>query len=188
MNEILTILGTALTVYGSNGMAHKPCQPIRDRVPAPITQPAPVIVPQTTVPTPQPVAVPQATAPTSTADPRLQLIADIHTKVNAYRVSQGKPALAIDTNIQSIAQSGAQLQANANQMSHDGFSDRARAIGNVSVAENVAAGYPTAESVVNGWINSPGHRANILGSFSRSGVGVAYTNNGTPYYTHLFAQ
>lgn len=40
-------------------------------------------------------------------------------------------------------------------------------------AENIAAGYPTAKDVMNGWINSPGHKANILtADFQSMGVGV----------------
>src|SRR5690349_20554932 len=42
------------------------------------------------------------------------------------------------------------------------------------VGENLAVGYPTAESVVDGWMHSPGHRANVLGSdFEEVGVAVA---------------
>ncbi|MBW6437051.1 CAP domain-containing protein, partial [Actinoplanes hulinensis] len=37
------------------------------------------------------------------------------------------------------------------------------------------------------WMNSPGHRANILNCKSKTvGVGVAYAANGTPYYTQDF--
>lgn len=42
------------------------------------------------------------------------------------------------------------------------------------VGENLAVGYPTANSVVDGWMHSPGHRANILGSaFEEVGVAIA---------------
>ena len=46
------------------------------------------------------------------------------------------------------------------------------------IGENLAAGYPTATRVVDGWMHSPGHRANILGrDFDDVGVAVA---NGSP--------
>lgn len=45
-----------------------------------------------------------------------------------------------------------------------------------SAGENIAMGYFSASSVVNGWMNSPGHKANILGSYSHMGVG--YTKSG----------
>jgi uncharacterized protein YkwD len=39
------------------------------------------------------------------------------------------------------------------------------------------------------WMNSPGHRANILNCSARSiGVGVVYAKNGTPYYTQVFGR
>ncbi len=57
------------------------------------------------------------------------------------------------------------------------------------VGENVAAGYPTARAVMTGWMNSPGHRANILKrEFNRLGVGVAYSKSGRPYYCQVFGQ
>jgi uncharacterized protein YkwD len=49
-----------------------------------------------------------------------------------------------------------------------------------SLAENIAAGYSTPQDVMNGWINSPGHYANIK-STSNTEIGIGYTtvNNGT---------
>lgn len=55
-----------------------------------------------------------------------------------------------------------------------------------AAGENIAYGQPTPKSVVDGWMNSPGHRANILGSsFNKIGVGV-YEQNGIIYWTQLF--
>ncbi len=54
--------------------------------------------------------------------------------------------------------------------------------------ENVAAGQPDAASVMQSWMNSAGHRRNILDpAFSDIGVGLAYSANGTPYWTQDFA-
>jgi uncharacterized protein YkwD len=57
-------------------------------------------------------------------------------------------------------------------------------------AENIAAGQPDAQMVVVGWLDSPGHRANMMNPDLREiGAGYAYTS--TPpyqhYWTHLFA-
>ena len=53
-----------------------------------------------------------------------------------------------------------------------------------SAGENIAQGYSTPEAVVNGWMNSSGHRANILNaSFTHMGVG--YDANGH-YWTQMF--
>ncbi|MFV0344619.1 MAG: CAP domain-containing protein [Anaerocolumna sp.] len=61
---------------------------------------------------------------------------------------------------------------------------------NVSVStsgENIAYGYNTAEKVMEAWMNSSGHRANILGTkYNNIGIGV-YEVNGTIYCTQLFS-
>ncbi len=52
------------------------------------------------------------------------------------------------------------------------------------LAENLAFGYLTPQAVVQAWMNSPGHRANILNpNLTQVGVGVAWTTDGFPYYT-----
>lgn len=53
-----------------------------------------------------------------------------------------------------------------------------------SAGENIARGYATPEAVVNGWMNSSGHRANILNS-SYTKIGVGYVRNGN-YWTQMF--
>lgn len=53
-----------------------------------------------------------------------------------------------------------------------------------SAGENIARGYLTPESVVNGWMNSPGHKANILNS-SYTHIGVGYVEEGN-YWTQMF--
>lgn len=55
-----------------------------------------------------------------------------------------------------------------------------------TAGENIASGQTTPEEVVNGWMNSPGHRENILNSdFNKMGVGV-YHFDGVIYWTQLF--
>jgi uncharacterized protein YkwD len=57
-----------------------------------------------------------------------------------------------------------------------------------AAGENIAAGYPTAAAVTDGWMNSPGHRANIMNpEFNCVGVGV-YEHQGRLYWTQLFAK
>jgi uncharacterized protein YkwD len=62
---------------------------------------------------------------------------------------------------------------------------------NISVTtagENLAYGYNTPEAVVEGWMNSPGHRANIMNAkFKNIGIGVYKDGNGTVYATQLFS-
>jgi len=75
---------------------------------------------------------------------------------------------------------------------HTGFRGRMnRMPGPVrGAAENVAwsAGYgDVAKTAVDGWINSPGHRRNMLGNYDVCGIGV-YSCNGRTYLTQLFAK
>ena len=56
-----------------------------------------------------------------------------------------------------------------------------------AAGENIAMGYISAQSVVNGWMNSSGHRANILNpSFKTIGVGAYTDSQGTIYWTQMF--
>ena len=52
--------------------------------------------------------------------------------------------------------------------------------------ENIAAGQTSAESVMNGWLNSPGHYMNIMGDYSHIGVGHYTDAYGTEYWVQLF--
>ena len=55
-----------------------------------------------------------------------------------------------------------------------------------NAGENIAMGHPTPEMVVKAWMESPGHRKNIMsGNFGNLGVGV-YNDNGTIYWTQMF--
>lgn len=75
--------------------------------------------------------------------------------------------------------------------SHDGFQTRAQHIeGKLryvkNIAENVAYGQPTAKEVVKDWLNSPGHKKNIEGNFTETGIGIASNSKGILYYTQIF--
>lgn len=73
----------------------------------------------------------------------------------------------------------ADLKTPADRLAHYGYNWRA-------YAENVAWNYADAKAVMAAWMNSPGHRANILSTSVREiGVGVRAGSNG-PYYCQLF--
>jgi uncharacterized YkwD family protein/spore coat assembly protein SafA len=56
-----------------------------------------------------------------------------------------------------------------------------------AAGENIAYGQRSPEEVMNAWMNSPGHRANILNpSYNQIGVGCAKSSNGTYYWTQEF--
>ena len=59
-----------------------------------------------------------------------------------------------------------------------------------SAGENIAAGYGNSSAVMNGWMNSPGHRSNILNAgFKRLGVGYVYIPNSEYgyYWVQIFS-
>ena len=140
--------------------------------------------PQQCAPAPAPAAAP------STA---LQQVVDL---TNRQRAASGLPALSVDARLSAAAQVQSNDQAARDQMSHDG-SDGSNAGDRISWqgyswsawAENVAMGYPDAPSVMSGWMNSDGHRRNVLSAnVSQIGVGLAYAADGTPYWTQVFAR
>jgi uncharacterized protein YkwD len=112
--------------------------------------------------------------------------------VNDHRRSIGKPALAMNQVIW-IEANGHSLNMASRTVAfgHDGFDARVAAIraalgSGGSAAENVAMGYSSAESVVNAWLGSAGHRANIEGNATRTGVSAVKSSDGVWYYTQVF--
>jgi uncharacterized protein YkwD len=56
-----------------------------------------------------------------------------------------------------------------------------------SAGENIASGQKTPAAVMSSWMNSPGHRSNILStSYSEIGVGLAKSSSGKTYWTQMF--
>ncbi len=98
---------------------------------------------------------------------------------NAERAKVGCGALSINNTLAVVAQAHAVDMAENDFFDHDSLNgaspfDRMRAAGYSfsSAAENIAAGYSTPASVMNGWMNSSGHRANILNcSYTEIGIG-----------------
>ncbi|MBO0938453.1 CAP domain-containing protein [Fibrella sp. HMF5335] len=100
------------------------------------------------------------------------------------------PALALNTKLTTASDKFALDLATYNYFSHTGRDgsqpwDRMTREGYVwrAAGENIAAGYPTARAVVDGWLKSPGHCANIMSpNFKEVGVGYAYTTTSTYKY------
>ncbi len=115
--------------------------------------------------------------------------------VNGHRAAAGLPPLVVDSRLTSAAQSHANDMANRRVMTHTGSngSNAGQRIavygyGTTMWAENVAAGYVTAADAVNAWMNSSGHRANILNNqLVNIGVAAATGSNGVTYWTMVFA-
>jgi len=77
-----------------------------------------------------------------------------------------------------------------NILSHDNFEDRATKIaqetGAVSISENVARYYTTAEKTLEGWLNSSSHKAAMEGDFTHTTLSVELDKEGRPYFTQIF--
>ncbi len=114
--------------------------------------------------------------------------------VNIQRGNSGLPKLSTNWQLSRIARYKSQDMINKNYFSHisptygspfnmmENFGLKFSAAG-----ENIAMGQQSPSSVVTAWMNSPGHRANILNpSYTQIGVGLAKNSNGTCYWTQMF--
>ena len=116
---------------------------------------------------------------------------DVVDRINKIRRSYGLGELSIDVELSRVARLKSQDMHDRHYFDHTSptygtpfemmstFGIRYRTAG-----ENIAMGYRTPQSVVDGWMNSPGHRANILNaSFSK--IGMGYLADGS-YWTQMF--
>jgi len=122
------------------------------------------------------------------------LLKEVLEAHNRERAKEKLPPLEADPALAKAAQAHADDMAAHHKMSHEGSDgstpfDRLKRQGYhyQSAAENVAEGYRTADDVMAGWMDSPPHRANILGKFSRAGFAVARDDKGYPYWAAEFA-
>ncbi|WP_428933890.1 CAP domain-containing protein [Streptomyces sp. ACT015] len=120
--------------------------------------------------------------------------AEVVDLTNAERARAGLRPLAVDPLLRVAAQAhSADMVARAfySHTSPEGGQpwDRAAAAGATrrSIGENIACGQRSAAEVVEGWMNSPGHRANILtADFTHIGVGFEGGGAAGTYWTQLF--
>ena len=108
---------------------------------------------------------------------------------NEFRKSQGKPPLKLCRELCDIAMPHTKnMLAQTVPFGHQGFHERAKkAAGFRGAGENVAwnAGYSDPiRTMVEGWIKSPGHRANMLGNYTH--IGVAFAHEGSKWYGTQF--
>ncbi|MET7482133.1 CAP domain-containing protein [Streptomyces sp. NPDC005538] len=129
-----------------------------------------------------------------TAGDLAQTAASVVELTNRERAGAGLPALAVDPLLAAAAQAhSTDMVARAfySHTSPDGSQpwDRAAAAGSRrrTIGENIACGQRSPAEVVEGWMNSPGHRANILKpDFTHIGIGFAGGGQMGTYWTQLF--
>ena len=119
---------------------------------------------------------------------------EVFDLVNQIREENGLEPFVYNETLAETARAHSQDMIDRNFFDHtnpDGKSpfDRMRdnGLSYSMAAENIAVGYPSPEAVVEGWMNSEGHRANILGGCEELGVGLALGGSYGYYWTQCFA-
>lgn len=169
---------------------------VQKPVEKPVQQPAETAV-QKPVETPVQNPAPQPQAPVNEQNetPAVSQLSTFEQQVveltNQERAKNGLPALKVDEQLSKAARAKSVDMQTKNYFSHTSptygspfemmkqFGVTYRGAG-----ENIAMGQRSPQEVVNSWMNSPGHRANILNnSFTHIGVGFAANGN---YWTQMF--
>ncbi|MFC7687154.1 CAP domain-containing protein [Ureibacillus sp. GCM10028918] len=156
---------------------------------------APATVAPTTpsVPTEEKVDTTKPAAPVAEEDSVSAFETKVVKLTNAERAKQGLAPLKTYAPLMKVAHAKSQDMASNNYFSHTSPTygspfDQIKAAGITyrAAGENIAQGQRTPEEVVQAWMNSEGHRANILnGSYTH--IGVGYVEDGN-YWTQQFIQ
>lgn len=146
--------------------------------------PSPPVSPPISPPPPSP-------PPVEPLPEGLELLLKLH---NDERLKRGLPGLQSHPILSRAAQKHTEWMARENRLSHRGQGgsqpwDRVSEEGYQysSVGENIAYGYTSPESVFRGWMNSKGHKANILAR-GYSQIGFGYVRGVRPFWTVVFAR
>ncbi|MGI6745087.1 MAG: Cysteine-rich secretory protein family protein [Firmicutes bacterium ADurb.Bin300] len=147
---------------------------------------------KTTQPSTKPSTTkPSTTRPETTTQSNISIEEQVVILVNEERQSRGLKPLKLNAKLSEVARKKSQDMRDNNYFSHTSpvygspF-DMMRSFGITykTAGENIAMGYSSAQKVMQGWMNSSGHRANILNpSFTQ--IGVGYVADGH-YWTQQF--
>jgi uncharacterized protein YkwD len=117
------------------------------------------------------------TAAPQPKDDLIEVEKQIVEQTNAQRAKFGLPALKVDQGLLQSARTHTAWMTNNRSLQHT----------SKPVGENIAMGQRTTDEAVNAWMNSPGHRANILnGGYKKIGVAAYRTPDGTVYWCQEF--
>jgi len=112
---------------------------------------------------------------------------------NKERAKEKLPPLKPNAKLFKAARGHSKNMAELDMMLHEidgkGTQERLDAVGYryLTGAENIAKGLKDFEKLMEGWMASEQHKANILNKkFQEIGIGIAYTEKGKPYYTQAF--
>lgn len=109
---------------------------------------------------------------------------------NLHRTSIGKTELARSEEADELAVEHTLYMIEQGSINHDNFIKRLEILRDQvnadAAGENVAYGYATGETVMEGWLNSAGHKANIEGNYTHVGIAAVKADNDRYYYMQLF--
>jgi len=115
---------------------------------------------------------------------------DILQLVNQHRQDIGLSVLSKNETAEELAIDHTKYMISVSNINHDSFNERGAELTTqenaTAAAENVDRFHPDAQSVVNGWLNSSGHRGNIEGNYLYTGISAIKDADGKYYYTQLF--
>jgi uncharacterized protein YkwD len=198
---LVVLLGSGTAISLTSGSAQAPPPgptqgPTQGPPPAPfaaVFEPAPEAVPRSPSPSPEPAPEPEPEP--EPADEITALEDEVTRLTNAERADAGCDELATDERLRDSARGHSEDMAVNDYFDHtseDGRSpfDRMADAGYPDpAAENIAFGYQTPADVMEGWMDSDGHRDNILEcSYEAIGVGLAFNDDGRPYWTQNFGR
>ncbi|TPQ34562.1 secretion protein [Bradyrhizobium guangdongense] len=107
-------------------------------------------------------------------------------QISSFRAKHGEPKVVRDATLDRIAMDQARAMAAKDNLSHDAlgpFNRRVAPAGAGRAAENIAYGYESFEKTLGQWIDSSGHRKNLLlRNASRVGIASARTASGKRTY------
>lgn len=189
MKKTLVTTFTAFALFAGGTTAGACYQPV-SKPPVTVTETNPVDVPAKT-PVPEQDVSETKTVEQQVTTPVGTQAQQVLEYTNAARAQQGLPALKLDTRVTSTAQTKAldmatnryfshtspTLGSPFDQMKKEGISYR-------RAAENIAMGQRSAKEVVDAWMASPGHRANILDR-NLTHIGIGYSSKGN-YWVQQF--
>jgi uncharacterized protein YkwD len=122
---------------------------------------------------------PQPTASRAPAPVLHPIDARVIERTNAHRIRHGLRPLVVDLSLVRSARRHAAWMTNSRSMVHT----------TQPVGENIAMGQTSSAEVMNSWMNSSGHRANILNpGYTRIGVAAFSTPDGTIFWCQQFLQ
>lgn len=126
-------------------------------------------------------------AQAASSQPQIDVaVQQILNNTNAERVKAGFKPLTLSPGMSKISQTWTQKMAWDNNYAHNPSFAREMPRSLTGQAENIAAGYPTSE-VVQAWMDSAGHRQNILGNYTHIGIGYWVDDSGQTWFTQNFA-